>query len=258
MGSNKIYLRIFLPFIFFLFLPITYSPSIYAQEYYADITIEVDPSGFITINGITNHPDLLANDTQIYTSKKQSYWLLNITKEEVFSDFVYALTLPKDSSINYIKSSGFIRIEENQGNLLVKGFGENESFSIIVQYQTERLPEEGEIIQLNSMHIILAISIIILTIILVIMFVKGKKDNRTVEKQEQAEINQDFKGLNERQKQIMKLLMERKIPLTQTDIQKELNIPKASVSRNIHRLERRGLIEKEQIGMSNLIRLKKI
>jgi uncharacterized membrane protein len=45
--------------------------------------------------------------------------------------------------------------------------------------------------------------------------------------------------------------------MTQTDIQKELKIPKAAVSRNILGLERKGLIEKEQIGMSNLIRLKK-
>ena len=55
----------------------------------------------------------------------------------------------------------------------------------------------------------------------------------------------------------MKLLVDKKIPLTQTDIQKELNIPKAAVSRNIRGLELKGLIEKEQIGMSNLIRLKK-
>jgi len=55
----------------------------------------------------------------------------------------------------------------------------------------------------------------------------------------------------------MNLLIDKKTPLTQTDIQKQLNIPKAAVSRNIQRLELKGLIEKEQIGMSNLIRLKK-
>jgi uncharacterized membrane protein len=67
----------------------------------------------------------------------------------------------------------------------------------------------------------------------------------------------ELKGLNHRQNQIIQLLHARNIPMTQTDIQKELQIPKASVSRNIHGLERKGLIEKEQIGMSNLIRLKK-
>ena len=55
----------------------------------------------------------------------------------------------------------------------------------------------------------------------------------------------------------MRLLIEKKRPLTQTVIQKELNIPKAAVSRNISSLELKGLVEKEKIGMSNLIRLKK-
>ena len=162
MGSNKTYQRIFLSFILFLFLSIIYSPSICAQDYYADITIDVDSSGFVTIDGITNYPDLLINDTEIYTLKKQSYWLLNITKEDVFSDFVYVLTLPESSSINYIKTSGFIRIEENQGNLLVKGFGENESFSIIIQYQTERLSDDKGIIQFDMLYVILTIVIITL------------------------------------------------------------------------------------------------
>ena len=45
--------------------------------------------------------------------------------------------------------------------------------------------------------------------------------------------------------------------MTQTEIQKQLSIPKSAVSRNIGALELKGLIEKETIGMSNLIRLKK-
>ncbi len=231
-------------------------PSICAEDYYADITIDVDLSGFVTIDGITNYPDLLTNDTEIYTLKKQSYWLLNITKESVFSDFVYALTLPEGSSINYIKSSGFIRIEENQGNLQVKGFGENESFSIVVQYQIEKLSDKG-IMRFDMLYVILVIVITILILALAVVFIRDKKSKGAFEELKQNEIDITFKGLNERQKQIMKLLMDRKIPLTQTVIQKELNIPKAAVSRNIHGLERKGLIEKEQIGMSNLIRLKK-
>ena len=55
----------------------------------------------------------------------------------------------------------------------------------------------------------------------------------------------------------MKLLNESTKPLTQTDIEKELNMPKAAVSRNIHSLEYKGLIEIEKIGMSNFIRVKK-
>ena len=248
MGSTNITKQIFL---FTVLLLIIYLPSISAEDYYADVTIVVDSSGFVTIEGVTNHPDLLAKNTEIYTSKKQSYWLLNITKEELFTDFIYVLTLPEGSSINYIKSSGFIRIEETQGDLLVKGFGENESFSVQVQYQIEKLIE-NEIIKFDLVLLILIAAIIVLIIILVRFLLKEKA------KTSEVKVNgYNFKGLNQRQKQIMKLLIDRNIPLTQTDIQRELNIPKAAVSRNIRGLELKGLIEKEQIGMSNLIRIKK-
>jgi len=251
MGSINIFQRVYLFLSLLLFLTIIYSPSICAEDYYADVTIDVDSSGFVTIDGITNYPNLTVNDTQIYTSMKQSYWLLNITKEENFTDFVYVLTLPAGASMNYIKSSGDIRIEENQGRLVVRGIGENEPFLIRVQYQIGTVLEK-ESIKFDPVFLILITIIIVLTVILVWLFIKERMKTEEIK-----EDGYDFKGLNQRQKEIMRLLIDGKIPLTQTDIQKELNIPKASVSRNIHRLERKGLIEKEQIGMSNLIRLKK-
>ena len=120
-----------------------------------------------------------------------------------------------------------------------------------MQYQTEKF-NEGQIIQLDLIFITIIILIIILIIVLVIVAIK----ERIKEEQPKSNIN-NFKGLNQRQREIMNLLIEKNIPLTQTEIQKELNIPKAAISRNIRRLEIKGLIEKEQIGMSNLIRIKK-
>jgi uncharacterized membrane protein len=227
--------------------------SVQAQPYYADISITVDSSGFVSIQGLTNYPNLSTFETQEYTSKQQSYWLLNITKKELFSEYVFDLKLPQDSSINYIKSSGSIRIEENQGNLQVKGFGENESLSIIIQYQIKKQNES--FIQGHFLYLFLIPLIIFISLIIVFLLYKEKKNKTTPQ-------NTDFHyanitGLNHRQKQIVYLLHEKKIPLTQTDIQKELQIPKASVSRNLLGLERKGLIEKEHIGISNLIRLKK-
>ena len=251
MGSTNISKKI-LFFCTLLILPtIICLPSSSAENYYADITIEVDSSGFVTIDGITNHPDLLIKNTEIYTLKKQSYWLLNITKEDVFSDFVFVLTLPKESSINYIKSSGFISIENENGNLLVKGFGENESFSLLVQYQTEKFTEWQKI-EFDFISIFLIASMIILIIILIAFII-----NERIKVKQPKSNTYSFKGLNQRQKEIMNLLIDKNTALTQTEIQKELNIPKAAVSRNIRGLELKGLIEKEQIGMSNLIRIKK-
>lgn len=256
MGTKNKNLRKTFLILLAILLLTPYVPSVCADDYYADITIDVDDSGFVTIDGITNHPDLLAEDTELYTSKKQSYWLLNITKDEVFSDFIYILTLPEGSSINYVKSSGSIRIEEDLGNLLVKGFGENKSFSVAVQYQIEKPLDNDNSMKLD-LSFILLIFILIFVIILAFMFFKRLKVIKKPEKTIAPVEEYDLEGLNERQKKIINLLLERKRPLTQTDIQKELKIPKAAVSRNIRGLELKGLIEKENIGMSNLIRLKK-
>jgi len=238
-------------FLLILIFTIICLPITSAENYYADLTIDVDEYGFLTIDGVTNYPDLLEKNTENYTSKKQSYWLLNITKEGNFSDFVYVLTLPVGSSINYIKTTGSIRIEEYQGKLIVRGFGENEPLSIQVQYQIEK-STNNEFIKFDPILLILILVIIILIIILVLILLKERIKTKEIKQN-----GYDFKGLNQRQKQIMKLLIDNKTPLTQTDIQKMLNIPKAAVSRNIRGLELKGLIEKEQIGMSNLIRLKK-
>jgi len=232
-------------------------PIVCAGDYYADINIDVDDSGFMTIDGITNYPELLIEDTELYTSKNQSYWLLNITRNEVFSDFVFTLTLPKNSEINYVKSSGSVIISEELGSLVVKGFGENESLSLLVQYKTEKTIEREGIFGFDFFTILLLVFIIVLIILffIVLFFMDKQKKPTSVEKiEDDQEIN--LRGLNDRQKNIVKLLIESKRALTQTEIQHELDIPKASVSRNIRGLELKGLIEKEQIGMSNLIRLK--
>lgn len=230
-------------------------PLVHAEEYYADISINVDDSGFIDIEGITNYPDLLVKDSEIYTSKKQSYWLLNITKEQVFSDYIFTLTLPKDSSINYIKSIGTIRIEEELGNLIVKGFGQNKTLSIVVQYQIKKsLNIFGEM-DFFTTYVLSAIALIF--VIIVISLFIGRKKSRIREKTTSKIKENNLKGLTDRQKKIIELLININRPMTQKEIQDELKIPKAAVSRNLQSLEIKDLIEKEKAGMSNLVKIKK-
>ncbi len=235
-------------FLFFIFCV----PFVCAEDYYADVDISVDKSGFVTIDGSTNHPDLLVENVEVYISKEKSFWLLNITKDEVFSDFIFTLTLPEDSSINYVKSSGYIGIEEDQGNLVVKGFGENTNLSVMVQYQIEK---NSEVLGADNVDVNIVLLIIILVLIVLFIIVYFFKDTDKNKSSDSFD-DDSLKGLNMRQKDIMKILIESEVPLTQTDIQKELGIPKASVSRNVRRLELKGLIEKEKLGMSNVIRLK--
>jgi uncharacterized membrane protein len=244
---NKYWMILFL---FFLLIPI-----INAEDYYADIEITVDNAGFVTINGITNHQDLLVNDTELYTSKNQSYWLLNITKDDVFSDFIFSISFPDSSSINYVKTSGFMRIEEDEGKLIVSGYGQNKTLSLIVQYQVDKLINKG-IVNNLLFYISIIIILIIFILIVIFYFLRNYKFKVDDKEKDLSEYN-NLKGLNERQKKIINLLIEKDRPLSQTIIQQELNIPKSAVSRNISSLELKGIIEKENIGMSNLIRLKK-
>jgi len=154
MGNRFRYCRVFFPFAVIIIITILLAQSLQAADYYADLTITVDSSGLVSIEGHTNYQNLTIQNADNYTSKQQSRWLLNITKPEVFSEFVYDLTLPKGASINYIKSSGSIHIEENLGNLIVRGFGENESLSIVIQYQTEKM--ENSLLPENIVYLFLS------------------------------------------------------------------------------------------------------
>lgn len=236
------------------FAIIILSPSILALEYYADVTIDVTDAGFVTIDGNTNYPKLLIQDTQNYTSKTQSEWVLNISFDEIFSEYIFKVLLPKSSSIYYINSSGTIWIQEETNRLVINGFGENETIYLYIQYQlTKTSATDESSIYFDPINIILSISIIILVIIIILTFYKSYYKKKTNDIPEEDKIT----GLTERQQQIMQLLRESKNPLTQTTIEKELQIPKAAVSRNIHTLERKGLIEIEKAGMSHFIHVKK-
>ena len=239
-----------------VFCMILTSPRSSSTEYYADITIEVDASGFVTIEGETNYPELLAENTEVYTSKNQSLWLLNITKTEVFSNYIFDMRLPEEAAITNVQSSGSIIIGEEHGTLVVTGFGENNSFSVEVQYQIKKTTEATGLFGEDALTLILIVCIMILIGLFIIIVVAIDQPKKSID---ETTTDEDLKlrGLNERQKQIITLLTKHNKPLTQTEIQHVLHIPKSSVSRNIHILELKGLIEKEQIGMSNRIRLKK-
>ncbi len=227
-------------------------PSVSAVDYYADVDISVDESGFIDIDGDTNHPDLLVSDTELYISKDQSFWLVNISKNDFFSDFVFRLFLPEGASISYVKSSGSIRIEEESGRLVVVGFGSNSNFSLLVQYELEQLGGFP-----GGFFSLVLLAVIVFLVVLFVYFYRFRGLSLSFDKLSKDKSEVSFKGLNSRQKEIMKLLIKSGSGLTQTEIQRQLGIPKASVSRNIRSLELKDLVEKEKIGMSNIIRVKK-
>jgi uncharacterized membrane protein len=228
-------------------------PLTSAQNYYADIKISVDSSGFTSIDGTTNYPELLVKESQIYTSKKDSHWIFNLTLNES-SDFLYELKLPLGAEINYVKTSGQFRIQTETGRLTLKGYGENKPLTILVQYEINKLN-----LPIVRFFIVIVIFIIVFLLYLKLKKKKKRKINPKKQKKEvkKTKQNYDLSSLTVRQKKIMKFLIDKRMPVIMGNIVKELNIPKASVSRNIATLELKGLVEKENIGVSTMIRLKK-
>ncbi len=208
-----------------------------AQDYYADLDINIDKYDLVTITGQTDYPDILTEHSEQHISKIKGVRTFKLETADQFSEYIAKINLPNGASISRIESPGTYRIENKLGKLSIITFGENQPLSITVEYTVSKASN------LYGLYIILILSVATAAYFLI------KRSPRKKTKP-------DFKGLTYRQKQIMQLLIEKNKPLTQTDLEQELKLPKSSISRNIQTLELKGKIEKEKVGMSNKIRLK--
>lgn len=216
-------------------------PYVYAAGYYADLKVDIDAQDYVTIKGNTNHPSILTESTDKLISKTQGKRLLEIKTQEQFSQYIIELNFPSSTAINYVKSEGLFRIESSIGKLTLVTFAENKPIDIKIQYQIGKSN--------NYLYWLL-----LLPLGAIAAFYLLKRKKKLPEKKEEKQVS--MKGLTYRQKQIAELLISKNKPLTQTEIEEELKIPKSSISRNIHTLELKGIIEKEKTGMSNKIALK--
>ncbi len=225
-----------LSFIVFFFLLIV---SFVEGAYYADVKIELNDDGSATITGDTNHPSLVKYSTMSYTTKKENTYTFNITLQEVFSSYIYEIKFPKGAKINYLKTPRLARIDDDSGIIKVIGTGSNQPFLIIAQYT---LSEKR-----NTLFFVIGL-VSLLLFILVIFFILSRKARS---KYKGKSYNPD--ALTQRQKQIISILEKNKGRITQAEIEKITKLPKSTLSRNIDSLIRRGIIKKEQKGMTNLI-----
>jgi len=214
-----------------------------AEDYYADVIINVDSSGLVGIEGETNHPELEIEPSQEFTSKDGKYWLLNISIDDYFSNFIYEITLPKNAVINYMRLPEFARIENSNKGLSIIGTGENKRFNIVIQYSLNSIAKQNYVL-----IIFVFISALVMLGGVYYLYVRTKKLSKCVP---------DTKFLTERQKLIFDIVKKNKKPITQAQIEKITKLPKSSLSRNIESLVRKGLLQKEQRGMSNLVFIKK-
>jgi len=142
--------------------------------------------------------------------------------------------MPKYAEINYLKTPRLARIDSSQNHITVTGTGEDQRFVIVTQYSFEKPKTSYWFLAIPSIGVGL------------FLFYKFKPKKRKI-------YNKDV--LTKRQKLIFELVEKNK-KITQAELEKKLDMPKSSLSRNIESLVRKGYITKERKGMTNLLFLK--
>ena len=239
-----------------------------AQQYYADVTVDVSPGGSASVSGTTNHPSLNARMTDSLTSKRGSFWLFNLTlpTDDRFSDFFFDVRLPQGASVNYVKASGQFRITSYGGRISVRGTGSDEPLWVLVQYQLSQDIEPPQATDAQTPdYYYLAGAVLAASLVAAFVVWMLRRGGRTTAPKtpEEAECGygsepapSDPNVLTDRQKAIMDLLRAEGKPVNQALVCERLGLPKSSVSRNVDTLEKIGLIVKTRNGMSTMLSLK--
>jgi uncharacterized membrane protein len=220
-------------------------PFVYAQLY-ADVVFDIKETGEVVISGDTNYEEFQGTTNKL-TSKEAELWLLNITSP-VLEEFVYEVKLPQFGIINYIKSNTPVRIEEKSGRISITSAGSNKPIQIIVQYTINK--EEKDF---NLIKIIIGLIVIIVLGLVIKKRLKKQKIIIKKEKKEQKVIKREL--YTERQLMILDYLQKHGT-VTQAQLERDLKLPKSSLSRNIQTLVQKDIIFKETRGMSNVIGFK--
>ncbi len=184
------------------------------------------------------------NQTPVLKQKSNLY-LLNLSIEKELNEFVYEIYLPKDIIINYINSNCKTFLETTEG-FFIHGFCNNKKPIILIQFSKKTTKKSSEI------NIALLISILFIIIFIILMRKKHKKSSVKNEK-EKGYLDELIKGLNDRQKEILKQVVKKDVyPI---ELSKTLKLPKSSIHRNLKSLEKKGLIVQERIGKRVKIKL---
>lgn len=105
----------------------------------------------------------------------------------------------------------------------------------------------------------LSISIVLIIVAIGLYVMFSKPEEKTVikkvkEKEKKKRIN--FSGLNEKEREAIKIIQDEKGVVFQADLKEKLEIGKVGMTRLLDKLEAKELIERKRRGMNNVVVLK--
>lgn len=217
------------------------------QAYYADVIIDVSDSGLVDITGQTDVPSFLVQDSTMLTSKNNGLWLLNVSLPESFSPLVYEINLPSGVTINYMHLPSLSRVESTSQGLVISGVASQTSEDLLVQYSLQPMTSSARFFVIGTF-------LFLLFVVGFFIILKRKKIPFSSTKDSSDLFSSKrYIALPSRQKEILKAISKKGDVATQAQLEKELFIPKSSLSRNINSLCAKGFLRKEQNGMTNTL-----
>ncbi len=223
-----------------------------AIEYYANTTFEIQSDGSTIISGTTNYSPLSQRTTQELTSKTGKNWTFLLSTPQ-FSEYSYKIILPSDIQIQKIETNSEYFFGTQNGKLIIEGYGENMDLNLKINYT---IVATNPPLQLGFILVWVIFALIIIGIL--ITLIKKYKNKLFLKKVTLTNENTfDKDSLTERQLLIIEQLEKKNGKNTQSEIQKILGLPKASLFRNITSLEKKGILKKERKGMTMLLTLEK-
>lgn len=212
-----------------------------ATEYYGDLYFNVNSQGTTNITGTTNHPLLQEKTTQEYTSKNMENWTFTINTQEIFSEYIYEITLPEKAELTKINTTDNYTTSTQNNRLIITGIGKNKSLVIEIKYI---IPIQNEKNYFNETTIVIILAIMLAAGLLLGVMIFNKNKNKKI-------FSYNKEALTQRQLEIVKLVETG--TNTQAELQKKLGYPKSSLSRNLDSLEKKGIIKKERKGMTMFV-----
>ncbi len=258
-------LNVFLGIVFLINLLIGGMVGAQAQELSLNINVDVNGEAFVlgtssvnpNINGINFANKTISGFTQDLTVKQGEKWTFNLNLKDNYSDYDIRLKLPKNAKVTFY--SGQPLISSEQGYLILEYSGVGE-INLDVQYTLEKVQT-----QIDWKNVVVFITLIILIIVMIILFLRTSRHKKELEKKikerkkpklkKEEKLKDIMKILNERENLIVGLL-KKEGKTTHGRLQKMSGIPKASFSRHLNNLAKKGIVHKEGSGRLNLIRLK--
>jgi uncharacterized membrane protein len=198
----------------------------------------------ITLPGVLIEDGVIVGKTGLFTSRSGDVWTFNVAIPQVIDETLINLYLPENTTVREINTNLDARFSADEG-LLISFSGESLAPGILFDYTL------GEMATGQAAGAPASVPVVWLAIGLAAAAIVYKLTNKG--KIKPSKLDAIRPTLSDRERMIIDKLVELGGEAKQKVLEKDQGIPKASLSRTLFHMERKGLIKRHKLGISKRI-----